>query len=494
MNTTSLRSLLVTLLTIGFLSGAQGAVVTINGQTNGPTPFIKRLNLTVSPAAALDRIDFKIYPKPGSETRPVYVRYSAAHLQSLGLYNPSTGVITVSVFGLYADYNNRVALVSTFVDQTSQRDDIAVQAPVWNDPSNLYKTPAIAKPRTPNTTLSYDFVLARNTTGNMTPVILDTDGEVRWVGTANTSSQSAIFFNGAIYVYSGTTILRMRFDGTVSAVVDLASQGVTGYHHNFDYGKTGILVETDTTHASDPNLNQIESTIFEIGGNGAILKRWNFAKTFRDAILEDATQDAFVRNRGQSGADWFHNNSATYRPSDNTLIASAREDFVVAVDYDTGVLKWILGDTTKQWYANYPSLRPYALTADPNVVPIGQHAVRIRRDRLTVFDNGEPSFNHTPAGANRNFSVARKYFIDTIGNTATQIWSYNPNPTLDAPICSSVYEDASQNYLINYATITQLIGLDSSGNRVFDYRYPNTGACSTIYNAIPIHLENLRFN
>src|SRR5205814_440154 len=134
--------------------------------------------------------------------------------------------------------------------------------------------------RTPNTSLSYDFALLRHTAANNTPIIIDTDGQVRWVGTANTASQSAILFDGAIYVYSGSVVLKMRFDGTVSAVVDLGSQGVTGYHHNFDYGKTGILLATNTTHASDPNLNQIESTIFEISGTGAILKRWNFAKTF----------------------------------------------------------------------------------------------------------------------------------------------------------------------------------------------------------------------
>ena len=286
----------------------------------------------------------------------------------------------------------------------------------------------------------------------------------------------------------------MRFDGTVSAAVDLASQGVTGYHHNFDYGKTGILVATNTTHASDPNLNQTESTIFEISGSGAILKRWNMAKTFRDAILEDATQDNFVRNRGQSGEDWFHNNSSTYRPSDNTLVASSRENFVIAVDYDTGVLKWILGDTTKQWYTDYPSLRPYALTVNQSLVPMGQHAVRFRRDRLSCFDNGEASYSHTPAGADRNFSMAQKFYIDTIGKTATEIFNYNPTPRIDSNICGSFYEDASQSYLIDYATRTYLIGLDSSGNKAFDYQYPNTGACSTIYNAIPIHLENLRFN
>ena len=35
------------------------------------------------------------------------------------------------------------------------------------------------------------------------------------------------------------------------------------------------------------------------------------------------------------GTDWFHNNATTYNKADNTLIVSSRENFVIAVDYDT---------------------------------------------------------------------------------------------------------------------------------------------------------------
>ena len=467
--------------------------VTIHGQTAGPTPFIKLLNLTVSDASALDHIDFKIYPKPTSGTRPVYARYSKAYLQERGLLEAATGNISLPVFGLYADYINRVALVSTFLDQTSQRDEIHVATPVWNDTTNLYKNPVVAQARKPNTDLSYDFMLIRHYSGNNMPLIMDTDGEIRWAGTSGDKSGSALYFDGAIYIYSGTTIVRMELDGTRSSIVNLASQGVTNFHHNFDPGRTGILVETDTIHATDPNLNQIGSTIFEIGAGGAILKRWNLAKTLRDAITE-GNQDVFVRNRGQTNQDWFHSNSAAYRPSDNTLIVSSRENFVVAVDYDTGVLKWLMGDTTKQWYQGFPSLRPYALAIGQDVVPMGQHSVDIRRDRLSLFDNGEHSYHHTPPGVNRNYSAPRKYLINAAAKTATLIWQYAPTPSIDANICSSVYEDASRNRLVNYAVNVYLIGLDSSGERVFDYRYSNSGlSCYTMGNCIPIHLENLRF-
>jgi hypothetical protein len=35
---------------------------------------------------------------------------------------------------------------------------------------------------------------------------------------------------------------------------------------------------------------------------------------------------------------------------------SSRENFVIAIDYDSGNIKWILGDPTKHWY-EFQSLR-----------------------------------------------------------------------------------------------------------------------------------------
>ena len=486
MKTTLYTFLAAILLALSGLCGAQAAVVTINGQSPGPTPFISLLSLTVSDVAALDHIDFKIYPKPASDTRPVYARYSKAYLQARGLLNVGTGEISLPVFGLYANYNNRVALVSTFTDQSFQRDTVQVQTPVWNDATNAYKNPTVVQARVPNTNLSYDFVMLRNPRGDNTPYILDTDGEVRWIGTCGASSTGAILFERGIYVYKNALLYRMEFDGTYSEVASYTGEGVEKFHHNFDYGKTGILTEADTT-------TQIESVIIEVNGAGGIIKRWDFADIISAAMTAGGDDPSgFVRPNNVLHGDWFHNNAATYRSSDNTLIVSSRENFVIAVDYDTKAIKWILGDTTKKWY-QYPSLRSYALNLGPNTVaPIGEHGLSMYRDRLLLFDNGTPSQHQIPVGAQRTFNAARKYSIDTTGQTATEIWNYSPGSSPYSPYCSSVYEDGSRNFLAAYAQVTALVGLDSSGNKAFDYRYAPSG-CNTIYNAIPIHLENLRF-
>jgi hypothetical protein len=122
-------------------------------------------------------------------------------------------------------------------------------------------------------------------------------------------------------------------------------------------------------------------------------------------------------------------------------------------------------------------------------------------DNLLLFDNGRNSVNHNPPGANRTYSAPRKYQINTQTKVATELWNYPNGQAFYSDICSSVYEDSPLNYLVGYAHITniappaffaEILGLDASGNKIFDYRYPTTG-CNTAYNSRPIHLENIMF-
>ena len=468
-----------------FSSQARASNVTITGQTQGPSPFISKINATISNVATLDHIDFKIYPKPGSATRPVFARYSSAYLQGRGYLNLSTGKVTIPVFGLYANYNNSVLLVFFFSDETYQRYTVSAQTPVWNDSTGAYLNPTINQARVNTSTLSYDFILLKNYGSPNTPIIIDTDGQVRWAGTAGVATQSAILFENGIYIGDGGAgVIRMEWDGTYKSIANYSSIGVTFTgHHNYDYGKTGMIIDVNTSAWT-------ECVNIEIDGAGNVLHTWNLADIISAAMTsggDDPTQ--FVH--GQP-TDWFHNNATAYRPSDDSLIVSSRENFVIALDYNTGNIKWILGDPTKHWY-QFPSLRQYALTIAPNTTPpIGQHAVSIYRDNLLLMDDGANSQFQSPAGASRSYTSPRKYTI--ANNTATEIWNYTAGQSLYSAFCDSVYEDRSQNYLLCYSQINELIGLDPTGAKVFDYRYNVVNGCGTSWNAVPIHMENIRFN
>jgi arylsulfate sulfotransferase len=467
-----------------------GATVTVNGQSPGPTPFINFIDLTVNPPDALKNIEFMVEPKPSSVTRPVTASYSSAYLQSRGYLDVQTGHATLPVFGLYANFSNTVWLSYQLTGGSAKPTAVPVQTAAFDDPTGVYTNPTVVQARSTSTKLSYDYVLLKSFAASNTPIIVDTDGEVRWVGTANIASTPSILFDNGIYISSVTGIVRLEFDGTSNVVTDYYSLGInsTG-HHNYDYGKFGIILDINTT-------STIESVNIEIDRDGNILKSWDAAEIISAAMIAggDDPSGFVVRTN-----DWFHNNATTYRKSDDSVVMSGREDFVLCVDYDTSAIKWILGDPTKAWY-QYPSLKKYAVALKPgSLPPIGQHAVSITKDNsLLLFDNGAESLNQTPAGTNRTYSAARKYKIKSLKKPAKEVWNYTRGETISSPYCSSIYEDKPKNYLIDYSMggpflYTKLVGLDKQGNVVFDYEYPAINGCATAWNAQPIHLENLVF-
>jgi arylsulfate sulfotransferase len=473
-------------------SSATAATVAITGQNAGPTPFISQLHLTINQASALTSIRFEITPKQGSVTRAISATYYSDYLLSRGYLDPANGQITLPVFGLYQNYTNTVTLTYNFVDGSSQRDIVAVSTAQFSDPCG-YHNPLVVQARTNSTDLSYDFILLKNTCSTYSPTIIDTDAEIRWVGTASVASLASIFFDNGVYISSNpsgssspTGLTRIELDGTFSFLQDYSGLGVTSTgHHNIDYGKRGIILDVDTAV-------QTESVNLEVDGSGNVLKTWDLATIIAAAMTaggDDPSQFVYP-----APTDWFHNNAAAYRSSDDSLIVSSRENFVICLDYETGAIKWILGDSTKKWY-QFPSLRKYALSLGPSTLPpIGQHAVSLTQDDdLLLFDDGKSSFFQIPAGADRTYSAPRKYHIDTQNMVATEIWNYEAGQTLDSGVCSSVYEDSALNYLIDYALITEIIGLNASGNKVFDYHYPNVVGCSTAWNSMPVHLEALVF-
>ena len=481
-------SVLIVMVQSSSATQADDTRITLLSKAAGPSPFIRYLNFSVIPIANLKSVQFTVQPKPGSVTRPISATYSSGYLSSRGYLN-SAGDLKIPLFGLYDAFTNSVTLTYVFKDNSTAQSLFSVATEAFHDRCG-YEQGIAVLPRIRSTSLSYDFMLLKDSCSNFSPALMDTDGALRWVGTAGVSSVSSAFFGNAIYIGSGAQLFRIELDGTVNVVGDYSSIGVTEFHHNIDPGKHGLLLEVDTS-------TDIESVILEVGKSGSVQHKWNMANII-SATMRAGGDDpsAFVR-RGQ---DWFHNNAATYRASDDTLIVSSRENFVIGLDYASGAIKWILGDKSKAWF-QYPSLSRYALTVPTGgVAPIGQHAVSITyNNKLLLFDNGLPSFAQTPPGISRKFATPRKYSLNLNSSTAPQIFSYNRS--IVSEICSSVYEDAPDNYLIDYAVSggfqsgnasAEIVGLQATGQRVFDYKYP-THFCDEIFNAFPIHLEQLSF-
>ena len=339
---------LSTLLTSPFCPAAQPGRVVIKSIQAGPTPFISFLFLTPDFPIGIKSVGFTIAPKPGSVTRPVSATYSKSYLQSRGFISGIVPQIMLPVFGLYANYLNTVILTYEFSDGSTDQQFVLVPTIAFSDPCG-YGNPTVLQPRTSSRDLSYDYMLLKNHCGTFSPTILDTDGEIRWVGTTGIADYPSTLFQNAIYLGNVALLRRIEFDGEVSLVADYTG---VNFHHNIDHGKSGIILDEDIPAS-------VEATNVEVDAEGNVLKTWDLAAIISNAMIAGGDDPTlFVHPL----VDWFHNNAVAYRKSDNSLVISSRENFVICIDYDTGAIKWILGDPTKLWY-QFLSLRKFALTS-----------------------------------------------------------------------------------------------------------------------------------
>jgi hypothetical protein len=424
--------------------------------------------------------------------------YRADYLVKRGFLNNQTGEVNIPVFGFYADYQNEISLTFFFTDHSTKRSSLVVTTAVYDDPCDFHN-PTVRQKRTTSKELSYDFMLVMGGCSLNTPTIIDTDGAIRWIGTAGVANYANAFYDNAIYVGDARRLYRIEMDGAVTLIRDYTDLGYA-FHHNIEPGKRGLIVDLDTA-------DYVESVDVEINpATGDILKEWNMADIISAAMVAGGDSPAlFVKRSDGDEAnladDWWHNNSVTYREADDSIIISSRENFVICLDYETKAIKWILGDTTKQWY-QFPSLRKFALQLGPgSVAPVGQHALSIAADgNLLLMDNGQQSLHHVPAGLQRSYAAGREYSLNFQTGTATEVWNYLNGETVFSPYCGSIYEDAPRNYLVDYALVggftgsqyAEILGLTASGEKVFDYSYP-TAACDDAYRSLPIHLERLSF-
>src|SRR5437762_8786706 len=480
------------------LAGANQAndtTITITGHTAGATPFISNVTLEVSDTTVLKSIQFAIAPKPASVIRPLSGTYANDYLVSRGFEQPPPATtVIVPVYGLYAGYANTVTLTYRFLDGSSKQAVTSITTATFDDEGCGYDNPTKLQPRTNGTNLSYDYVMVKGGCNIFSPAIIDTDGALRWVGTAGLGSGSAGFFDNAAYLAHGHQLFRIELDGAVTLLGDYSTLGITNFNHNIDRGKTGIILEADTTA-------YFNSTNIEVDArSGTVLKTWNLADIISAAMIADGDDPSqFVY---PTPTDWFHGNSATYNRADDSLIVSSRENFLICLDYETSAIKWILGDPTKKWY-QFLSLKKFALTLPPDSLPpIGQHAISVSYDQnILVFDNGQNSIFHVPKGEERDYSSPRKYKLDLNARVATEVWNFEMDQSVWCPYCGSIYEDAPLNYLIDFTFIdgvqtqswAQLLGLSAGDQMIFRYQYSSLPGCAVAFNASPVHLESTKF-
>ncbi len=489
---------------------AKSTELAISTITDGDSVFIKKLAFTDFDIEFIQAVSYVISPKTAAVAAPLTVTYSQEKISNDYIASNATSTVTLPVFGLYSDYDNQVEITVTYSDNSQWQQNITITTDAFVETSDgdaIYNNITINQLANAANKPSFSYFYLKNKL--YSPMVFDIDGNIRWLLPEASDSDAAAYFDGQQFITGDTqdnAIYIQQFDGHQEKVMLTGGEYSAGvFHHNLEAGKIGMLAELDVT------VNGIikkEAYLAEILANGTVVKTWDLGEIFSDYMTNFGDDPSnFVRyskpdvdgDGTDEVVDWFHMNSAIYDASDDSLIISSRENFVVKIDYQSGAIKWLLGDETKHWYQNYPSLRALAPTLSIGSAPIGAHALSIANDgSLMIFNNGYHSLHHPSdesAGINRDHSSASKYVIADDGLSYQETWSFDENKLSD--ICSSIYQHSSGDYLMFYAstaerTQARVVVLNDDKEVLVDFHLPTQG-CTSGWNAAHINLENLVF-
>lgn len=359
------------------------------------------------------------------------------------------------IYGLYADYNNKVDISYTLSDgkkitkqveiQTDKLpDDFVLPTSVKKDSSKLTNDLYFFTPSSKGYTCAYDV-----------------NGDVRWYLSNNAVWDNTRLKNGHMMV-STERLVNSPYYMTGLYEIDLLGHIYNeyslkgGYHHDyFELPNGNLLVASDDFNNES---GTVEDYIVELDRTtGNIIKTWD---------LKDILNMEDGKSENWSSYDWFHNNSVWYDEATNSITLSGRhQDAVINIDYTSGKLNWIIGDSTN-WSSEY---QKYFFT------PVGkdfewqwsQHAAMITPEGYVfIFDNGNNKSKDSSkyVEASNSYSRGVMYKIDTDKMTIEQVYEYGKErgSSFYSPYISDVDYLSKNHYLIHSGGIVYVDGKNSN--------------------------------
>ncbi len=362
----------------------------------------------------------------------------------------SNTVHYLPIYGLYAGETNEVIIEfgdtkkNITIETEALPDDFILPTSVEADKSSLGNELYFFSPSSSGYTSAYDI-----------------NGDVRWYLTINALWEINRLDNGHLLVsterlvnspYYMTGLYEMDLLGKIYKEISLEG----GYHHDyFEMPNGNLLVASDDFYN---DYGTVEDYIVEVDMNtGNIIKTWDLKDILN---MEDGKSENWVEY------DWFHNNSVWYDEATNSITLSGRhQDAVINIDYETGELNWIIGDSTN-WSEEY---QKYFFT------PVGddfewqwsQHAAMITPEGYVfILDNGnnKSKIEEEYVPAEDSYTRGVMYKIDTDEMTIEQIWEYGKERGSEfySPYISDVdYIDAGH-YIVHSGGIVYVDGKNSN--------------------------------
>ena len=358
------------------------------------------------------------------------------------------------IYGLYADRDNKVTISYKDGDQSVTKDitittnklpdDMVLPTEVKANKEELANELYFFTPSSKGYTVAYDV-----------------NGDVRWYIDQQATWKIDRLDNGHLLL-STERLINQPYYTTGLYEMDLLGKVYTefslpgGYHHDyFEMANGNLLVSSDDFNS---DAGTVEDYIVELDRQtGEIVKKFDLKKVLN-------TDDG--KSENWSSYDWFHNNSVWYDEKTNVVILSGRhKDAVIAIDYDSGKLKWIIGDPTN-WDEEY---QKYFFT------PVGddfewqwsQHAAMVTPEGyIFILDNGnnksKVSDNYVPA--EDSYTRGVMYKIDTDKMTIEQVWQYGKERGSDfySPYISDVDYLDDGHYIVHSGGIVKVDGKPSN--------------------------------
>ena len=312
------------------------------------------------------------------------------------------------IYGLYAGVENEVIISAGDKEKVLKiktddlPDDFIVPTSVFKDESELTNDLYFFTPSSKGYMCAYDV-----------------NGDVRWYLSQRAIWEVNRLKNGHLLV-STERLVNEPYYSTGLYEIDMLGKIYTeyslpgGYHHDyFEMENGNLLVASDDF---DNEEGTVEDYVVELDRETG-----NIVKTFdlKDILnMEDGKSENWI------SYDWFHNNSVWYDKKSNSITLSGRhQDIVINIDYDSGKLNWILGDSTN-FSEEY---QKYFFKLTDGEWQWSQHAAMILPNgNVFLFDNGNNKSKNKDEYVKAEDSYSRGviYKIDTEKMTAEEVWEY----------------------------------------------------------------------
>lgn len=352
----------------------------------------------------------------------------------------------IPVYGLYANQNNEVLIKVGDREKT-------VNIKTGKLPDDLALPEYVLTPDRDK--LTNEFYFFTPSSKGYT-VAYDVNGDVRWYLTDNMTWDISRLQNGRLMLstersanppYFTTGLYEIDLLGKVYKEYSLPG----GYHHDFFELENGNLLVASNDF--DGEEGTVEDYIVELDrDSGKITKTWDLKNVLN---MDDG------KSENWSAYDWFHNNSVWYDEETNSITLSGRhKDAVINIDYDTGELKWIIGDPTN-WDEEYQ--RFFFKPVGDFEWQWSQHAAMITPENYVfILDNGNNKSkveeNYVPAEESYTRGVI--YDIDTAAMTIKQVWQYGKERGHEfySPYISDVDYLGKDHYIVHSGGIVYVDG------------------------------------